>query len=137
MLQPRKDKKIKNQVVKDTTIVGRSMDQGAAQQIFNHNYRNFDNYSGDIEKVMLKERKTKITREKNKGGQMQYVYRATVPNPPTKMNSPANGNAFTGAMAKTGGDYDKAKEMLDGMPMMGKPKEGISSRIKSRLGLGK
>ena len=51
--------------------------------------------------------------------------------------SPLNGNAFTGAMAKTGGDYDKAKEMLDGMPMMGKPKEGISSRIKSRLGLGK
>ena len=52
-------------------------------------------------------------------------------------NSPAEGNAFTGAMAKTGGDYDKAKEMLDGMPMMGKPKEGISMRIKSRLGLGK
>ena len=51
-------------------------------------------------------------------------------------NSPAEGNAFTGAMAKTGGDYDKAKEMLDGMPMMGKPEEGISSRIKSRLGLG-
>ena len=45
-------------------------------------------------------------------------------------NSPAEGNAFTGAMAKTGGDYDKAKEMLDGMPMMGKPKGGISSRIK-------
>jgi len=40
-------------------------------------------------------------------------------------------------MAKTGGDYDKAKEMLDGMPMMGKPEEGISSRINSRLGLGK
>lgn len=51
--------------------------------------------------------------------------------------SPVNGNAFTGAMAKTGGDYDKAKEMLDGMPMMGKPKEGISMRIKNRLGLGK
>jgi hypothetical protein len=29
-----------------------------------------------------------------------------------------------------------AKEVLDGMPMMGKPKEGISMRIKSRLGLG-
>ena len=52
------------------------------------------------------------------------------------VKSPAEGNAFTGAMAKTGGDYDKAKEMLDGMPMMGKPEEGISSRIKSRLGLG-
>jgi hypothetical protein len=29
-----------------------------------------------------------------------------------------------------------AKEVLNGMPMMGKPKEGISMRIKSRLGLG-
>ena len=29
-----------------------------------------------------------------------------------------------------------AKEVLNGMPMMGKPKEGISMRIKNRLGLG-
>jgi hypothetical protein len=31
-------------------------------------------------------------------------------------NSPAEGNAFTGAMAKTGGDYDKAKAMMDSSP---------------------
>ena len=30
--------------------------------------------------------------------------------------SPANGNAFTGAMAKTGGDYDKAKALLGDSP---------------------
>ena len=32
-------------------------------------------------------------------------------------NSPAEGNAFTGAMAKTGGDYDKAKALLGDSPM--------------------
>ena len=31
-------------------------------------------------------------------------------------DSPAMGNAFTGAMAKTGGDYDKAKAMLGDSP---------------------
>lgn len=31
--------------------------------------------------------------------------------------SPLNGNAFTGAMAKTGGDYDKAKALLGDSPM--------------------
>jgi len=124
-----KGKKIKNEVARDTTISGRSMNEGMARKMFNHNFRKF-NPGGDVPKANL-------TQEKNKGGQMQYVYSATVGTSPTEMNSPANGNAFTGAMAKTGGDYDKAKEMLDGMPMMGKPKEGISSRIKSRLGLGK
>lgn len=29
------------------------------------------------------------------------------------LNSPMQGNAFTKAMADTGGDYDKAKEILD------------------------
>jgi len=31
--------------------------------------------------------------------------------------SPLNGNAFTGAMAKTGGDYNKAKALLGDSPM--------------------
>ena len=126
---PINNNKIKNEVARDTTISGRSMNEGMARKMFNHNFRKF-NPGGDVPKANL-------TQEKNKGGQMQYVYSATVGTSPTEMNSPANGNAFTGAMAKTGGDYDKAKEMLDGMPMMDKPKEGISSRIKSRLGLGK
>ena len=30
--------------------------------------------------------------------------------------TPINGNAFTGAMAKTGGDYDKAKALLGDSP---------------------
>ena len=32
---------------------------------------------------------------------------------------------------------DGSPDLKGGMPMMGKPKEGISMRIKSRLGLGK
>jgi len=32
------------------------------------------------------------------------------------VKSPANGNAFTGAMAKTGGNYDKAKALLSDSP---------------------
>jgi hypothetical protein len=36
--------------------------------------------------------------------------------PAKAYGSPVNGNAFTGAMAKTGGDYEAAKEMLDSSP---------------------
>jgi len=103
-----KGKKIKNEVARDTTISGRSMNEGMAKKMFNHNFRKF-NPGGDVPKANL-------TQEKNKGGQMQYVYSATVGTSPTKMSSPANGNAFTGAMAKTGGDYDKAKALLGDSP---------------------
>ena len=39
---------------------------------------------------------------------------------PAKMykDSPVNGNAFTKAMADSGGDYDKAKQMLDSPAQM-------------------
>ena len=39
----------------------------------------------------------------------------TVTNPGSGL-SPVNGNAFTGAMANTGGDYDKAKALLGDSP---------------------
>ncbi len=35
---------------------------------------------------------------------------------PNKMETPLEGNAFTAAMAKHGGDYKKAKAELDGSP---------------------
>ncbi len=46
--------------------------------------------------------------------------------------SPANGNAFTGAMAKTGGDYDKAKALLGDSPAAygtGSPFKLMKSKI--------
>jgi len=47
-------------------------------------------------------------------------------------NSPAEGNAFTGAMAKTGGDYDKAKALLGDSPAAygtGSPFKLMKSKI--------
>jgi hypothetical protein len=47
-------------------------------------------------------------------------------------SSPAEGNAFTGAMAKTGGDYDKAKAMLGDSPAAygtGSPFKLMKSKI--------
>jgi|TARA_E500000178_G_C16684431_1_gene600824 hypothetical protein len=47
-------------------------------------------------------------------------------------DSPAMGNAFTGAMAKTGGDYDKAKAMLADSPAAygtGSPFKLMKSKI--------
>jgi len=48
------------------------------------------------------------------------------------VESPANGNAFTGAMAKTGGDYDKAKALLGDSPAAygtGSPFKLMKSKI--------
>ncbi len=49
---------------------------------------------------------------------------------PAKMykDSPVNGNAFTKAMADSGGDYDKAKQMLDSPATMYGKKEGSPAK---------
>lgn len=43
-------------------------------------------------------------------------------------DSPVNGNAFTKAMADSGGDYDKAKQMLDSPAAMYGKKEGSPAK---------
>ena len=105
-----KGKKIKNEVARDTTISGRSMNEGMARKMFNHNFRKF-NPGGDVPKANL-------TQEKNKGGQMQYVYSATVGTSPTEMNSPA---AYG-----TGSPFQLRKEKLSGSERKNK-EEGIDT----------
>jgi len=109
-----KGKKIKNEVARDTTISGRSMNEGMARKMFNHNFRKF-NPGGDVPKANL-------TQEKNKGGQMQYVYSATVGTSPTEMNSPA---AYG-----TGSPFQLKKEKLSGSERKNK-EEGIDTSSNS------
>lgn len=47
-----------------------------------------------------------------------------------KHDSPVNGNAFTKAMADSGGDYDKAKQML-GSPAEMKDEKGSAAYMRA------
>ena len=47
-----------------------------------------------------------------------------------KEKSPVNGNAFTKAMADSGGDYDKAKQML-GSPAEMKDEKGSAAYMRA------
>jgi len=115
-----KGKKIKNKVARDTTISGRSMNEGMARKMFNHNFRKF-NPGSDVPKANL-------TQEKNKGGQMQYVYSATVGTSPTEMNSPAMGKTGGDSPAAygTGSPFQLRKEKLSGSERKNK-EEGIDT----------
>ena len=49
--------------------------------------------------------------------------------------SPVNGNAFTKAIADSGGDYDKAKQMLDSPNQMSGYAESPIPNLKGKKGL--